>query len=147
MFFLEPKWGNTVGLGRIKVQYWPSPSLCSGGQPLLHLYSLEWRQYSPIYMTQTYHNHIVSSENLEFFWLTNAFWYWRGQENKAIPYWVYVDPFSTRIGFLLTPPVHVLVFYWPLQYMYWFFVDPFSACIGFFVDPFSTKNAKVQFCY
>ena len=55
----------TVGLGqiyrwilssflRIKVQYWPPPSLRSGGQPILHLNSSEWRQYSPIHPPQTY---------------------------------------------------------------------------------------------
>ena len=55
----------TVGLGRmyrwilssflrIKVQYWPPPSLRSGGQPVLHLNSSEWRQYSPIHPPQTY---------------------------------------------------------------------------------------------
>ena len=39
---------------RIKMQYWPPPSLRSGGQPILHLNSSEWRQYSPIHPPQTY---------------------------------------------------------------------------------------------
>ena len=42
------------------------------------------------------------------------------------------------------------------QIWYWFFVDPFNSVLDlltpsilnwYFVDHFSTKNAKVQFCY